>query len=76
MFAGSLDYTICSTDPEHYNRITCNLLAPMTKYASFIVTSLTANLDLVVLNQEDYITYQDLDEETGEWDEIKISITF
>lgn len=72
MFNGSLDYTICSTDPDNYNRIACNLISPITKYASFIVTSLTANFDIIVLNKDDYITYQDCDED--EWIEMKISI--
>ena len=55
MFAGSLDYTICSTDPDHYNRIYCNLITPMTAYTSIIVTSLTCNCDMVVLNEDDYV---------------------
>ena len=56
MLKNSLDYTVCSTDPEHYNRINCNLTAPITRYASLTVTCLTANADIVVLNEDDYIT--------------------
>ena len=60
MFTGSLDYTICSTDPKHYNRIYCNLTAPITKYAKMIVTCLTANCDIVVLTENDYITITEI----------------
>ena len=60
MFAGSLDYTICSTEPEHYNRIYCNLTAPITKYAKMVVTCLTANCDIANLNETDYITITDI----------------
>ena len=56
MLKNSLDYTVCSTDPEHYNRINCNLTAPITRYASLTVTCLTANCDIIVLNEDDYIT--------------------
>ena len=56
MLKNSLDYTVCSIDPEHYNRINCNLTAPITRYSSLTVTCLTANADIVVLNEDDYIT--------------------
>lgn len=56
MLKNSLDYTVCSTDSEHYNRINCNLTAPITRYASLTVTCLTCNCDIVVLNEDDYIT--------------------
>ena len=55
MFANSIDYTVCSTDPQHYNRISCNLTAPITKYSALLVSSLTANCCIVVLNKDDYI---------------------
>ena len=55
MFDGAIDYTICSTDPEHYNRISCNLITPSTYYTSIIVTSLTCNCDMLVLNQDDFV---------------------
>lgn len=64
MFIGSLDYTICSTNPAHYNRINCNLVSPITKYASFIVTSLTANFDMIY---EEFVD--------DEWIRKKIQIT-
>ena len=56
MLKHSLDYTVCSTDPEHYNRINCNLPAPITRYCSLTVTCLTANCNIIVLNEDDYIT--------------------
>ena len=56
MLKNSLDYTVCSTDSEHYNRINCNLTAPITRYSSLTVTCLTCNCDIVVLNEDDYIT--------------------
>ncbi len=56
MLKNSLDYTVCSTNPEHYNRINCNLTAPITRYSSLTVTCLTANCDIIVLNEDDYIT--------------------
>ena len=56
MLKTSLDYTVCSTDCNHYNRINCNLTAPITRYVSLTVTCLTANADIVVLNEDDYIT--------------------
>ena len=55
MFTNSIDYTVCSTDPKHYNRISCNLTAPITKYSALLVSSLTANCCIVVLNKDDYI---------------------
>ena len=55
MFTNSIDCTVCSTDPKHYNRISCNLTAPITKYSALLVSSLTANCCIVVLNTSDYI---------------------
>lgn len=62
MVTGSLDYTVCSTDQKHYNRIRCNLTAPITQYAKMIVTFLIANCDIVVLTENDYITITELKE--------------
>ena len=59
MFTGSLDYTICSIDPDNYNKIRCNLIAPSTAYASYVVTSLTAKPDIVILDRSDYLTIED-----------------
>ena len=59
MFTGSLDYTICSTDPDNYNKIRCNLISPSTAYASYVVTSLTAKPDIVILDRSDYLTVED-----------------
>ena len=55
MIHESLDFTVCSTDPKHYNRISTNLTAPITKYSKLIVSSLVVNNDIVVLNADDYI---------------------
>ena len=55
MFTNSIDYTVCSTDSKHYNRINCNLTAPITKYSALLVSSLTANCCIIVLNENDYI---------------------
>ena len=56
MYTGSIDYTVCSTDPSRYSRILCNLTAPVTKYSELTVTCLTANCDIMVLSPDDYIT--------------------
>ncbi len=50
------DYTINSTDPEHYNRIYANTSGGTTRESNLIVTSLTTNCNIVVLNDTDYIT--------------------
>lgn len=55
MFTNSIDYTVCSTDPKHYNRINCNLTAPITKYSALLVSSLTTNCCIVILNENDWI---------------------
>lgn len=55
MFSGEFDYTVCSTNPDHYNRINCCLSAPITKYCSMTVTALTAKCSIVVLNENDYV---------------------
>ena len=60
MFTNSIDYTVCSTDPQHYNRINCNLTAPITKYSAMLVSSLTTNCCIVVLNTDDYIEINDV----------------
>ena len=55
MFSGEFDYTVCSTDEKHYNRVNCCLAAPITKLCSLTVTALTSNCNIVVLNKDDYI---------------------
>ncbi len=55
MFSESIDYTVCSTNEKKYNRINCNLTAPITKYAAMTITCLTTNCNIVVLNEDDYI---------------------
>ena len=54
-FRDSIDYTVQSHDHEHYNRVIAKLPTPITQYSSFIVSSLTANCDIVVLDKDDYI---------------------
>lgn len=56
MLRQSLDYTVASNNVNHYNRINCNLAVPVTRFCSLTVTCLTANCDIVVLNEDDYIT--------------------
>lgn len=55
MFNETIDYTICSYDPEHYNRIDVNLPSPQTRNAKMIITSLTTKCSIVVLNNDDFI---------------------
>lgn len=59
MLNNQIDFTMSSTDPEHYNRINCNLTAPSTRYSTLTVTCLTANADIIVLNEDDYIRIND-----------------
>ena len=55
MIQEALDFTVCSTDPKHYNRISVKLPAPITRLSKVIVTSLIANNDIIILNADDYI---------------------
>ena len=55
MIRESLDFTVCSNDPKHYNRISVKLPAPITRLSKVIVSSLIANNDIIVLNSDDYI---------------------
>ena len=55
MFTSSIDYTVCSTDPSRYNRINCNLTAPITQYSAMTVTCLTANCCIMILNKDDHL---------------------
>lgn len=59
MFSNSIDYTVCSTDPARYGRINCNLTAPITKFSALTVSCLTANCNIVVLSEDDYLTIND-----------------
>ncbi len=54
--AVNYDYTINSTDPDHYNRIYANASGGTTRESNLIVTSLTTNCNIVVLNDTDYLT--------------------
>jgi len=55
MFNSEIDYTLMSTDSEHYNRIDVSLSGPPTRMAKMIVSSLTTNCNIVLLNKDDYI---------------------
>ena len=50
----TLDYTICSTDYLHNNRIYTNLTAPHTEYCKMTITSLTTMANFVILDTTDY----------------------
>ncbi len=50
------DYTINSTDADHYNRIYANISGPITNESYITITSLTTNCNIVVLSSSDYIT--------------------
>ena len=52
----SILYTITSTDPKHYNVIKSNLQLPFGDYCRLTVTNLTTKATFVVLNENDYIT--------------------
>ena len=60
MYTGSIDYTVCSTDPSRYSRINCNLTAPVTRFSAMTVTCLTANCNIMVLSKDDYLTINDV----------------
>lgn len=55
MFNENIDYTICSDDEDHYNRINVCLQSPPTHYAKLIITSLTTKCSIVVLGKNDFI---------------------
>lgn len=56
MYNENIDYTICSNDEDHYNRINACLQAPPTHNAKLIITSLTTKCSIVVLSKDDYIS--------------------
>ena len=55
MYNEIIDYTISSYDSKHYNRIDINLPSPPTRLSKIIVTSLTTNCNIVVINRDDFI---------------------
>jgi len=55
MLTEEIDYTIASTDEQNYNRIDVSLVSPASVEAKMVVTSLTTNCNIVVLNTNDYI---------------------
>ena len=52
-----MEYTIASTDPEHFNRIRVNLPLPPWKYSNVTITSFVANCNMLILKKGDYITF-------------------
>ena len=50
----TLDYTICSTDYNHNNRIYTNLSPPRTEYCKMTITTLTTMANFIVLDKSDY----------------------
>ena len=52
----SILYTKTSTDPKHYNVIKTNLQPPFGDHCRLTVTNLTTKATFVVLNENDYIT--------------------
>jgi hypothetical protein len=55
-----IDYTICSTDCEHNNRIYTNISSPNTEYCRMTITSLTTMANFVLLDKSDYIVINDV----------------
>ena len=52
-----MEYTIASTDPEHFNRIRVNLPLPPWKYSNVTITSFVANCNMLILKKGDYIIF-------------------
>ena len=52
-----MEYTIASTDPEHFNRIRVNLPLPPWKYSNVTITSFVANCNMLILKKGDYIMF-------------------
>ena len=52
-----MDYTIASTNCEHFNRIRVNLPLPPWKYSNVVITSFIANCNILILKKGDYITF-------------------
>ena len=52
-----MEYTIASTDPEHFNRIRVNLPLPSWKYSDVTITSFVANCNMLILKKGDYIMF-------------------
>ena len=50
-----MEYTIASTDAEHFNRIHVNLPLPSWKYSNVMITSFVANCNMLILKKGDYI---------------------
>jgi len=55
MILEEIDYTLASTDDKSYNRVDSSLTGPVTRRAKVVVTSLTTNCNIIVLNTDDWI---------------------
>ena len=52
-----MEYTIASTDENHYNRIRVNLPLPPWKYSNVMITSCITNCNILILKKGDYINF-------------------
>ena len=52
-----MEYTIASTDPEHFNRIRVNFPLQSWTYSNVTITSFVANCNMLILKKGDYITF-------------------
>ena len=48
-----MEYTIASTDENHYNRIRVNLPLPSWKYSNVMITSCVCNCNILVIKKGD-----------------------
>lgn len=61
-----MEYTIASTDENHYNRIRVNLPLPSWKYSNVMITSCVCNCNILVMKKGDYIDFTIKDHEVSE----------
>ena len=52
-----MEYTIASTDENHYNRIRVSLPLPSWKYSNVMITSCVSNCNILELKKGDYINF-------------------
>ena len=52
-----MEYSIASTDENHYNRIRVNLPLPSWKYSNVMITSCVTNCNILVLKKGDHICF-------------------
>ena len=61
-----MEYTIISTDENHYNKIRFNLPLPSWKYSNVMITSCVSNNNILVLKKGDYIDFNIKEQSSGE----------